>query len=52
MPKFECTYCDSTCTIEPEEDVDIVFCPCCGEQYIEENDLEYDDEDDDFKYKD
>lgn len=43
-----CEYCDTEYMVEHEDDDFIVFCPFCGEEYVEENDLEieeWDDED-------
>ena len=56
MDKYECNWCDNSCTIEREEadnEEEIIFCPFCGEQYIPAEDM-YDDEpllDDDGEFK-
>ena len=41
-----CEYCDTEYSVDHEVDDFVVFCPFCGEEYVEENELEIDDWDD------
>jgi len=41
----ECIYCDAEFTVTTEDDDEVIFCPFCGEELVDEEDELYDDED-------
>lgn len=46
----QCVYCDTKFNVTTEDEVEVIFCPFCGEELFDEDE---DDEDDDegFDYE-